>query len=78
MSRTAGAAAIACTMAGSPRSTRRLTGRTDSMRCVRASSVMSMSLSTRPYALALVTGTSRPVRFGSPFAPPPTLVAEQL
>ena len=69
------------------RSTRRLVGKTAVMSRVRGSIVASMSVSTRPKALALVTGTKRPMMLGRPatrgvtVAPPlltSTVLAEQL
>ena len=50
----------------SVRSTRRLVAWTAVMSRVVGSMVTSMSLSTRPNELALVTGTRRPVALASP------------
>ena len=83
-----GPAALGATTA-SLRSTRRLVGATATMSRVRGSIVTSMSVSTRPKALELVTGTRRPAALARPVGrgvlvtTPPTfatstVLAEQL
>ena len=63
---TVGSTAMAAMIPGSVRSTSTLVAATATMSRVAGLMVTSMLLTTRPKALALVTGTSRPILFGRP------------